>query len=178
MGMEPSDYYYSFVLENLEDFRAEPESIRKAFNAATAAFQLADHVFAYYGRRSLAFSSEYPTKKSYLQFLESKCLDFIHVQSVATVYKHLYADGPIYTVASGGSLESVTMMDSVFHLAESSDLGGISEDVDISVAYEIGDNEKYQSFVVIKTRGGQRLAFLPILENVMSMWSDEISSRH
>lgn len=70
MGMAPYDFFYAFVLENVEEFRDETSSIRRAFNAAVSAFQLADHVFAYYHRHGIAsFMTAYARKPDYLRNL-------------------------------------------------------------------------------------------------------------
>jgi hypothetical protein len=174
MGMEPDDFFLVFVLGNCEDFREESDSVRRAFNAATAAFQLADHVHAYFSRKDSSFLNRYPKKKQYLQYLESLCGDFIHVQSVATVYKHLYADGLHYTISSGGSVDVVEGLERVYSVASPAEFGTVSDDAGIDVSYTVDVGNLSRPSVAIMTRDGQQLPFLPILENVVSMWSDEL----
>jgi hypothetical protein len=172
MGMEPDEFYYVFVIGNFEDFRAESHSSRKAFNAATAAFQLADHVFSFYSRHHEGYTADYNSKTDYLRFLSEQCGAFIHVQSVATVYKHLYANGVHYTVSSGGSLESVQVGD-VFQVVGAEDGDPAADDLDLEVEYDF--SAEGSSHVIIRTRNGERLPFLPLLGDVVDMWGEELS---
>jgi hypothetical protein len=100
-------YYQFFVYPNYSDFLAKPDDIRLGFNASVSAFQQADIFYAYYRRRDPKLIAAWPTKKAFLVDLGIREPFFRTVQSVATVYKHLYTSGGHYDTGSPMSLWGV-----------------------------------------------------------------------
>jgi hypothetical protein len=89
----PISFYKWFVVPNLEDLD-KPDDIRRGFNATIPAFQLADIMYFFYKRNDPSKVSSWKTKRDLLRTLVKRESNFIIIQSVATAYKHLYAEGP------------------------------------------------------------------------------------
>src|SRR5437867_4495309 len=93
MGMTPEQYFELFVEGNASDSRDHPECVRRAFNAAVAASQLADHNFEYGKRHNDDFIDRFGRVGQYVNHLSEQTNGaFRDVRSIATVYKHLYSD--------------------------------------------------------------------------------------
>lgn len=112
-------FYEFFVLPNYSDFLDTPCDVRKAFNASLTAFQQADIFYAYYKKRDPWRVAAWPNKRQFLIELEKREPHFITVQSVATVYKHLYSTGSHYDVGSPMSLAGVVFDRAGFEIGSS-----------------------------------------------------------
>lgn len=109
MRTTPRSFYHLFVRPNFWDFQKTPDDARLGFNAAVSAFQLADIFHAFYTREDLTIIKPWLTIKSLLIHLSTTEPHFLTVQSVATVYKHLYARGGHYEVGSPGAIWGLTL---------------------------------------------------------------------
>jgi len=103
----PRKFYEFFVWPNYDDFCAREDDVRLGFNASVAAFQMADIFFEYYQRNDPSVVAAWPDKTALLIELTKREPHFLTIQSVATVYKHLYASGGHYEVGSPMSLGGV-----------------------------------------------------------------------
>jgi hypothetical protein len=104
MRTTPRSFYELFVQPNYSDYRETPDDARGGFNAVVSAFQLADIFYAFYSREDPKVIQAWPTLKSLHIHLAKIEPHFLTVQSVATVYKHLYAKGGHYVVGSPGAV--------------------------------------------------------------------------
>lgn len=93
-------FYQFFVLPNYSEFDENSDDIRLGFNASVAAFQQADIFYAYYRRHDPSIIARWPRKKDLLTYLGERDPHFITIQSVTTVYKHLYTTQGHYDVGS------------------------------------------------------------------------------
>jgi len=101
-------FYQFFVLPNYLDFLAKPNDIRLGFNASVSAFQQADIFYNFYKRHDLGHLSAWPNKTTLLVDLCKREPHFRTAQSIATVYKHLYASGGHYEIGSPMAMWGVT----------------------------------------------------------------------
>lgn len=154
MGMTPIDYFESFVLENYQDFADNEWCVRRGFNAAVSAFQMADHIYNYCERHAPERVSMYPQKKDYFDYLYDKSGAFKDIRAVANAYKHLYTRGTNAVVSSTGAVE-----------LEFSD--GDMSSVDT-------DDEGSREYVVYEKRTGERLELKTTLETVLDLWREEL----
>lgn len=76
----------------------------------------------------------------------------------------------IYTVSSGGSVDVISGMDTVYPLADTPDFENVSDDTEIDFAAD------ESLAVIIRTRSGKILPFLPIIDSVVEMWREELSA--
>lgn len=109
MRTTPRSFYELFVIPNMEDYRGQPDDVRLGFNAALSAFQLADIFYAFYQRERPAVVSRWTKLKDLHIHLTSVEPCYLTVQSVATVYKHLYANHGHYEVGTPGALWGVSL---------------------------------------------------------------------
>jgi hypothetical protein len=86
----PRSFYDKFVLPNLEDYLVDAHDIRRGFNASVSAFQLADVMFNFYTRNDRSKILKWGDQPDFLKDLSRREPSFQTIQSVATVYKHLY----------------------------------------------------------------------------------------
>ncbi len=97
----PRSFLQSFVEPNYFDYIEAADDVRLGFNASLPAFQLADVFYAFYRQHDPDVIRSWKTLKDlhmHLGYIEP-C--YTTVQSVATVYKHLYAGrGGHYEVSS------------------------------------------------------------------------------
>ncbi len=108
MRTTPRLFYEFFVRPNFDDFLNQPRDIRLGFNASISAFQQADIFYAFYTRHDPKRIARWPTKKSLLIHLGEIEPSFRTIQSVATVYKHLYATAGFYETGSPMALWGVS----------------------------------------------------------------------
>jgi hypothetical protein len=106
MATTPQSFYEVFVVSNLEDFLETPDDIRRGFNASVSAFQLADIFYAFYTWHDPSIISRWPRLGHLKKDLSRREPMFLTVQSVATVFKHLYGRESFYEVGSPGALWS------------------------------------------------------------------------
>lgn len=90
--MEPKEFFEEFVIPNYDDFKNHQDSLRVGFNAATAAFHMADHYYYYNKKHNPAKVKQFQTKKKFLIHLCLRNTYFMDIQSIANAYKHLYGD--------------------------------------------------------------------------------------
>jgi hypothetical protein len=100
MRTTPRSYYELFVEPDYRDYEQTPDDVRRGFHAALSAFQLADVFYAFYSREDPEVVRHWPSLQSLHIHLSKIEPHFLTVQSVATVYKHLYAKGGHYQVGS------------------------------------------------------------------------------
>lgn len=81
----------------------EASDIRRGFNACLSAFQLADVTVTFY-RRNNPTKLRWGSTKTFIKHLCNVEPRFLTVQSVATVYKHLYPRDTFYEVSSPAEL--------------------------------------------------------------------------
>jgi len=111
MGMQPDDFFYSFVQGNFDDFRNDPGDIRRAFNAAVSASHFADHYFTYNKRYNKNLLSSFPELKYFIEHLDTQTSGaFKDIRSISNAYKHLYTDkkGSHSNINSSGSIEKIS----------------------------------------------------------------------
>lgn len=163
MGMTPYNFFVSFVEGNFDDCRAYPGCIRRAFNAAVAASQLADHYFTFNSRHKPSLIASFRDIGPYIEYLSQQTGGaFRDIRSIANVYKHLYGDdlsnklGAHSNVNSSGSIDSIEF----------------SGDSNFSEVAEDYTEDKFR--VVFTRKDGQKLEFLPALERVVDYWRDNI----
>jgi hypothetical protein len=103
----PWKFYELLVLPNYEDYCEAEDDVRRGFNASVAAFQLADIFLKYYERVDPSKIARWPRAKALHRHLSNLEPGFRTVQSVAFVYKHLYASKGHYEVGSPLALGGV-----------------------------------------------------------------------
>lgn len=156
MGMTPGDFLWAFVDGNYYDFEENRDSVRHGFNAALAAFSLADHVINYYKRKNPSMLGCFEKKKDYYEFLTNKCPSFRDVRSVANVYKHLYQQQTTSSIASTGSIEVLS-----------------ASRMTVEVNWDIEESGG-QGEVCFRTKDGQTKKLMPAIEDVIEMWRVEL----
>jgi hypothetical protein len=161
--MTPEEYFTVFVHGNHEDCVANPDCLRRAFNASVSAFHLADHYFAYNTRHAPHLVAAYADLSAFTRFIESATNGaFRDVRSIANAYKHLYearkSGRPArWSISSGGSLESV-------------EFEGRGRPLQ-SLETDYGTTSEIQLKVVFRRRDGTHGEFLPTLERVIDFWT-------
>jgi hypothetical protein len=158
MGMTPSDFFESFVEGNYDDCLENPGCVRRAFNAAVAASQMADNYFTFHSRHNPASIAAFPTIGQFVKHISQKtCGAFQDIRSIANAYKHLYTDTNCHSsVDSSGAIASIELQDD-------SDFPKVEEDCE-------ADTSK----VVFTRRDASKLEFLPALDRVVSYWREVI----
>jgi hypothetical protein len=156
----PRLFYEYFVVPNYDDFCGDRTDVRRAFNASVAAFQMADIFLYYYQRVDRSVVKAWPTRKPLLIYLGKREPYFVTVQSVATVYKHLYA--------SKGHCEIGSPM-AVW--------GTVTYGKTEITNNEWGGNAT-SGEVVVKRRHGPDVLLRIALEAVIRMWGDFLPSEH
>ncbi len=154
MGMHPVEFFDCFVLWDFEDWKAEPQDLRKAFHVAVSAFHLADHYQQFYARQDSAFAGRYPRPAVLHKVLAERAPHFRVVQGVATAYKHLYTRTQC-EVSSGGSLTFVERPEQ-------------SLGVDWT-------GRGVEGGLVVRLRGGATIPFEQAITQVLEMWSEILS---
>jgi hypothetical protein len=151
-GMTPDEFFHGFVLENYEDWKDAPHSIRRAFNVSVSAFHLADHYFRYYKRRDQEFAAQFKELGDFQAALTARTPSFKIIQDMANAYKHLYTRASC-SIASGGSIESLSY-----------DGQTIEEDWR-------EDGTAFAGFIVIRRRDKSVVEFAPAIDAVVEIWS-------
>jgi hypothetical protein len=148
----PWAFYDFFVYPNYAEFLDKPNDIRRAFNASLSAFQQADIFYSYYKRHDPSAISTWPSKKQLLIDLGSREPHFVTVESVATVYKHLYAKAVHYNVGSPRDLWGV----------------GIKRGTAVEINWSPGVSTDQ---VVVRQRGAKEVVLKEALEAVVEqLW--------
>lgn len=164
VGMTPYEFYDVFLSENYEDWKNEPDSIRKAFNVAVSAFHLADHYCLFHQRKSAAFLQRYKEKNDvglneFRSDLELCQPLFKVIRDMANAYKHLYTRGTTCSIDSTGAIECV-------------EYNGESIEQDWSDASADSVAE-----IVIRHDDGSVTNFHTAIEGVMEMWREIIHQK-
>jgi hypothetical protein len=111
---------------------------------------MADVFYSYYRKRDPSLVAAWPEQKDLLIDLSRREPHFLTVQSVATVYKHLYASGGHYEVGSPMSL------------------GGVVYDgTKVKTVWGSGE-----STVVVHRRGKAQVILKDALAAVVHMWPE------
>jgi len=166
MGMTPDEYFAVFVNGNHEDSVANPGCLRRAFNASVSASHFADHYFAYNKRHTPHFVSSYANFPAFAKYVASATNGaFLDIKSISNAYKHLYEEKKIgrpakWSIASGGSLQSV-------------EFEGPSRPLQ-SLEADYGASDEIELKVVFRRRDGTQGEFLPTLEQVITFWSGKL----
>ncbi len=150
-GTTPRLYFDFFVRPNLWDFMERPSDIRLGFNAAVSAFQQADVFYEYYGLRNPSVVAAWPDKKDLLIELSQREPMFGTIQSVATVYKHLYAKGGHYVTGSPMSLNGV----------------GSPDETNLERRWGAGPEDGH---VIVNRKDGTTCRLLDALNAVIELW--------
>lgn len=165
MGMQPEQYFESFVEGNFEDFRENPSCIRKAFNAAVSASHLADNFFEFNKRHNPDLVSQFDALGDFVKYLNKETNDaFKDIRGIANAYKHLYADTKKHfkahaTVLSGGAIESITFE------------GPDAELIKIMDEFENETStQEMRAFVQFTRKDGTKAEMLPVLKCVVDFW--------
>jgi hypothetical protein len=156
--LKPSEFYEAFVVGNYEDWKEQPNSIRRAFNVAVSAFHLADHYWEYFQRRSADFSRRYSCIRELQDALVRREPFFKVIHDVAIAYKHLYPRAKNCSILSGGAIvESVQYED--------------NEITEIKIDYsELSEKDD----VIIHHKDGTSTKFSEAIENVKKLWEEII----
>ena len=157
-GMTPDAFYEGFFCEDYADWKAEPDSIRRAFHVAVSAFHLADHYCRYHQRTDTAFARKYKEKndqglKEFQEALRRRTPSFKIIQDMANAYKHLYTRASC-SVSSGGAIEAVEFDNETVDHEWSEDSATVA--------------------IVIRHRDGSVTKFAEAIEQAMKMWSETI----
>ena len=161
MGMTPDIFFEQFVQGNYEDYRSNVDCIRRAFNAAVSASQLADHYLNYYKKNdpSKLESFSFDNISGFIEYLSINTKDcYRDIRSIATAYKHLYI-ADIWTIASPGVIESISFP------GNKSKIKTIAEEWT-----KDSDTTEIKSKVVYTRKDGKQIDFLPTLETVVKFW--------
>ena len=151
-GMTPDEFFEGFVEEDFEDWKAEPDSIRRGFHLAVSAFHPADHYFSYHSRRLPAFAAKYKSLDRFQAALTARTPSFKIIQDVANTYKHLYPRASC-SIASGGSIYSVTY-----------------DGQEIEQTWDQA-NGTYTCDIIIRQRDRSETRFSVAITAVMQMWT-------
>jgi len=156
MGMTPDQFFITFVRGNYFEFEDNPD-VRRGFNAAVAASQMADHYYNYYEKHDHAKVCRFRNLTGYCRYVSRQTGGaFKDIRSIATAFKHLYTE-PWATVDSTGAIEAVSL--TTTDIAE--------------VAYR--ENEASDRLTVVFTRkAGERFELLPVLKKIVDFWSEEV----
>jgi hypothetical protein len=156
----PRDFYDFFVHPNYTEFLQTPLDIRRGFNASLSAFQQADIFYAYYKRHDPSQIRTWPSKKALLIDLGKREPHFVTVQSVAAVYKHLYAKQAHYNVGSPADLWGV----------------GVKRGTTVEVRWGGGNSNINE--VVVRRRGAKEVALVEALKAVVEqLWPQILPQR-
>lgn len=149
--MDPDEFFRNFVEGNFNDFVEKEGSVRCGFNAAVAAFHMADHYYKYCERNYPDKIQKFGSRKNFLKYLSQKNKYFGDIQGVANAYKHLYQNtgASHVTISSAGTIEAVVMRD-----------------------FEI----EWDVVVYLNVKSGQRIRLSEALSSVIRMWEDELST--
>jgi hypothetical protein len=159
MGITPDVFYEQFVQGNYEDYRSNVDSIRRAFNAAVSASQLADHYINYYKKNDPSKVESFDKIGDFVEYLSKNTKDcYRDIRSISNAYKHLYT-ADIWTVASPGVIESISFP------GKKSEIRTIAEEWT-----EDSDTNDIKSKVVYTRKDGQQIDFLPTLGTVVKFW--------
>lgn len=107
MNTNPKIYYEFFVRENFSEFNHRPGDVRLAFNAATSAFHMTDVFYLYSKRNEPQRVAEWKKQKDFIIYLNEIEPQFRIIQSVATIYKHMYVAKPYLDGASPQSVKGM-----------------------------------------------------------------------
>lgn len=163
--MTPQLYYEAFAMGNYEDFKANPNNIRCAFNAAISASHLADHYFTYYKKNESQRVKVYNKIGDYVEHISSKTKGYFRdIRSIANAYKHLYTGenkqfADYSSISSAGTIETVQIVDK-----------------EIKEISEIPLSDKSNGLNVVYTKkSNEQVVFTVALEYVMVFWEEEIT---
>jgi hypothetical protein len=143
MGMNPYDFYASFVLPNFQDFCEEEHDVRKAFNAVVSVSHMTDNYYFYFKRYDPDKVASFKDIREFKAYLSQKAKYFNDIQSISEAYKHLYTkrNKPYVTIESGGAVTSMKIQaGNVVGL----EIGGYcgNDNGKIVVIYETKDRKK------------------------------------
>jgi hypothetical protein len=149
--MDPDEFFRNFVEGNFKDFTEKEGSVRRGFNAAVAAFHMADHYFNYCKRNYPEKIVRFSSRKNFLKYRSRKNPYFSDIHGVANAYKHLYQDtgASHVTISSAGTIESVVIRE-----------------------LEI----KWDVVVYLNVKSGKRIRLSEALNSVLQMWENELST--
>ncbi|MER9167324.1 hypothetical protein NKI12_08055 [Mesorhizobium australicum] len=154
MRTTPRSFYQLFVLPNLDDYLGAPDDARLGFNAALSAFQLADIFHAFYTREDPSIIAQWKKLAGLHRHLGSIEPCYLTVQSLATVYKHLYAIGGHYEVGTPGAVWGVSI-----------------PRAKIGLQSEWGDEARPLGDVMVKRLNGDTVSLTDALSRVVNeMW--------
>lgn len=163
MGTTPAEFLESFVLGNYEDFRADPGSVRRGFNAAVSAAHLADHYLYFNQRHHPGAVEKFKSIGPFSAYLERETGGaFRDIRSVSNAYKHLYTDTkPEFeaysSVTSSGTVE-------VAFSGEGAEMQGLS------THFLAGGGEDDTGRVIFTRKDGSQGDLLETLGRLVAFW--------
>ncbi|WP_022955849.1 hypothetical protein [Perlucidibaca piscinae] len=162
--MTPEQFLESFVEWNLADCCEQPGDIRRGFNAAVSASQLADHYFFFAKRHKPELVAPF---QNLGQFVEHICQEtsgaFKDIRSVSNVYKHLYTDkGELSQYSSVNSCGAIECL----RLETDEPIRALEED------YVSGDEQEGRMRVIVRRKDGSNFELLPALEAVVAYFRE------
>ena len=148
IAMTPDQYFEAFVQGNYDDYIDNQNCVRRAFNAAISASQMADHWFEYYKRHNPSKVSRFNRIGDLVSHVSNNTNEYFKdIRSIANAYKHLYTGVKYPQYSSISSADTIE----VIHLT-GGNINEVNEDV---------------SKVVYTRKSGQQLDFLPALQAVV-----------
>jgi len=171
MGMTPYQFFDAFVLGNYDDCLRCPGCVRRAFNAAVSASQLADHYWKYWEKNDKSKLKGFKTFGEFIEDLSTNtdCC-FRDIRSIANAYKHLYTSTyPNKAVHS--SISSTGAIESIHLPNEDAEVKGLEENWP-----EDSTSKNNESQVIYTRKDGQQLKFLPTLKTVINYWTKKVHS--
>ena len=169
MGMTPDEFFLAFVKANYDDCVEHPGCVRRAFNAAVSASQLADHYFAYFHRHDPSKIASFRNLGNFINHISIRTSGaFRDIRSISNAYKHLYTsteamDSGHASISSAGTIESID-------LAKNGESISLIEEEWVKGT----ESDNSTSRVVFTRIDGQRIEFLPSLKSVVDYWSENI----
>ncbi len=162
--MVPEEFFEAFVLGNYDDFKKNPDCVRRAFNAAVAASHLADHYLSFYKHKSPERVKMYEKIGDYVEHISKSTKNYFRdIRSIANAYKHLYT-GKEERYAKHSSISSAGTIESIQFVGE--ELENISE--------EFAELNTSKNVVVYTRKSEEQLQFKTALNVVIDFWQKEL----
>lgn len=170
MGMSPPGFLTAFVEGNYDDCVANPDCLRRAFNAAVSTSHLADHYYEYHRRHTPTRLAHFGSLAKFNEHVATQVgQQFEDIRSISNAYKHLYESKKgrggtktYWSVSSAGSIECITFG------AKGASLASVEQDyLDIGITPP-------RSRIIFRRRDGTQGEFLPSLKRVVDFWSIEV----
>lgn len=99
--------FYAMLVEDFDDFMAEPHSARRAWHCAITAYHLHEWVWGDWlkSNRPMRNTLKVGSRTEFLQWIEAHCVWFWFIQQLATGAKHFVRDPGSQPIHVGGYSE-------------------------------------------------------------------------